>query len=325
MKPETAADPDRGGAVQPAAPILAEGLTEYLDAVRRPPEAAASLEAARLIADRDAHRLACPRPSGMSVSDSYVVGVAIETPVRIYRPAGNGVQPAILYLHGGGFTAGSVESYDCLAAALAEASGASVASVHYARLPESTPRATIAQCRDVLRWIVRMTEPLGIDPARIAVAGDSAGALLATHVAMRARDENGPALACQLLCYGVYDLGRAAYAQDPGLPRTVIDAMIATWRDCERRDGMATPMPLHAELSGLPPAIMLGAEHDPLCAEGAEYAQALRAAGVAVEARIAPRTCHGFLRAQRFSPAARDEMQWLGQAFRNIVKPARTR
>lgn len=329
MKPEVVPHPDSGGAVQPAAPILAEGLADYLEAVRRPPEAATSLAAARLIADRDAHRIACPRPPGLAVSDSYVASNAMETPVRIYRPAGDGVQAAILYLHGGGFTIGSVESYDCLAAALAEASGASVVSVHYARLPESTPRAIIAQCHDVLRWIVRMAGPLRIDPTQIAVAGDSAGAFLATHVAMRARDEKGPTLACQILCYGVYDLDadREAYARarDPGLPRPVIDAMIATWRDGERGDGVATPAPLHARLSDLPPAILLGAEHDPMCAEGVEYARLLRAAGVAVEERIAPGTCHGFLRAQRFSQAARDEMQWLGDALRNTLKPARTR
>lgn len=309
-------------------PQLADGLAAYLAAVRRPPEAAASLEAARLVADRDAHRIACPRPAGMAVSVSYVVGGAIETPIRIYRPAGAGMQPAILYLHGGGFTIGSIESYDCLASALAEVTGASVVSVHYARLPESTPRAIIAQCHDVLRWMLRMAVPLGIDPARIAVAGDSAGAFLATHLAMRARGGGGPALVCQLLCYGVYDLdpGREAYAaaRDPALPRPVIDAMIATYRECEERDDGATPAPLHAgDLSGLPPAVLLGAEHDPMAAEGREYAAALRGAGVSVEERIAPGMCHGFLRAMRFSAPAREEMQWLGAAFRNHLQPAR--
>lgn len=306
------------------APKLAEGIAEYLDAVRRAPEAAASLEAARLIADRDAHRIAGPRPAGMSVSDSYVPDVAIETPVRIYRPAGEGALPAILYLHGGGFTIGSIETYDCLAAALAEACGAVVVSVHYARLPESTPRATIAQCHGVLHWMARMAGPLEIDPAQIAVAGDSAGACLATHVAMRARDGDGPALIGQLLCYGVYDLNpqRDAYAIacDPGLPRPVIESMIATWHECVARDGAATPAPLHADLAGLPPAILLSAEHDPMRAEGDEFAAALRAAGVTVEARTAPGMCHGFLRAQHFSAPARAEMQWIGAAFRTHLQ-----
>jgi len=284
-----------------------------------------SLETMRLIADRDAHRLACPRPAGMTVTDSYVVGETVETPVRIYRPAGEGAQPAILYLHGGGFTIGSIESYDCLAAALAQASGATVVSVHYARLPESTPRATIAQCHGVLCWTARMAESLGIDPARIAVAGDSAGAFLATHLAMQVRDRGGPALTCQLLCYGVYDLDpqREAYAaaSDPALPRAVIDAMITTYRQCTERDAAPVPAPLRADdLSGLPPAVLLGAGHDPMATEGDEYASALRAAGVAVEERLATGMCHGFLRAMRFSSAARAEMLWLGTAFRKHVQ-----
>lgn len=308
------------------APKLAEGVADYLDAVRRAPEAAASLEAARLIGDRDAHRIAGARPQGMRVSDSYVPDVAIETPVRIYRPAGEGALPGILYLHGGGFTIGSIETYDCLAAALAEACGAVVVSVHYARLPESTPRATIAQCHGVLRWMARMAGPLEIDPALIAVAGDSAGACLATHVAMRARDDDGPALVGQLLFYGVYALDpqREAYAivRDPGLPRAVIESMIATWHACAARDGTVVPAPLEADLAELPPAIILSAEQDPVRAEGDDYAAALRAAGVAVAARTAPGMCHGFLRAQHFSAPARAEMQWIGAAFRTQLHSA---
>lgn len=305
------------------APMLAKGIAGYLAAVRRPPEAAVSLEAARLIADRDAHRIAGPRPAGMRVTDSYVPDVAIETAVRIYRPAGEGALPAILYLHGGGFTIGSIETYDCLAAALAEACGVVVVSVQYARLPESTPRATIAQCHGVLRWMARMAGPLEIDPALIAVAGDSAGACLATHVAMRARDDDGPALVGQLLFYGVYSLDpqREAYAmvRDPGLPRAVIESMIATWHDCAARDATVMSAPLDADLAGLPPAILLSAQHDPMREEGEDYATALLAAGVAVESRTAPGMCHGFLRAQHFSESARAEMWWLGAAFRTLL------
>lgn len=314
--------PGNGG-TDPEAPALADGLADYLAAVRRPPEAAASLEAARLIADRDARKLAYPRPAGMVVSDSYVVSVGMEIPVRIYRPEGGGARAAILYFHGGGFTIGSIESYDCLATALAEATGASVISVHYARLPESTPRAMLAQCLEVLRWVRRMAGVLWIDPQRLAVAGDSAGAFLATHLAMLARD--GPALACQILCYGVYDLdpAREAYsrARDPALARPVIESIIATYRACEAKDGAATDAPLRIpDLSGLPPTVLLGAEHDPMAQEGREYAAALRSAGVPVVERVAPGMCHGFLRAVRFSGPARDEMRWLATAFHQQLR-----
>ena len=303
-------------------PALAEGLADYLAAVRRPPGAPLPLETARLLADRDAHRIAYPRPAGMTVSNSFVVGTGIETPVRIYRPAGEGLLPAIVYFHGGGFTGGSIESYDSLATALAEAAGATVVSVHYPRLPEATPRTMLEICYAALLWVARASDTLRIDPARIAVAGDSAGAFLATHLAILARDRGGPALACQLLCYGVYDLDpdRESYAtaRDPVLTPPVIAAIVATYRDCDAHGDAPVPAPLRIDdLSGLPAAILLGAEHDAVLAEGQEYAERLRAAGVRVEARIAPGMCHGFLRAVRFSAPARDEMRWLGAAFRN--------
>jgi acetyl esterase len=304
--------------------VLAEGLSEYLAAVRRPSGAVLSLETARLLADRDAHRIAYPRPAGMRVSNSHVVGAAIETPVRIYRPTGEWRRPAIVYFHGGGFTIGSVESYDCLATALAEATGATVVSVHYVRLPESTPRAMLEQCYDVLCWTTRMAEALGIDTRQMAVAGDSAGAFIAAHLAALARDRGGPALICQLLCYGVYDMdpSRAAHApaRDPVLTRPVIEAMIRTYRECDARGDPPVPAPLAlGDLSDLPPAVMLGGEHDAVLAEGHDYAVRLRDAGVAVVERIAPGLCHGFLRAVRFSASARDEMQWLGAAFRTFL------
>ena len=305
--------------------VLAEGLSEFLATTRRPGGPAMSLETARLIADREAHRIAYLRPAGMTVTDTYVVEDAIETPVRVYRPAGEGAQAAIVYLHGGGFTTGSIESYDAFATALAEACEATVISVHYRRLPEGSPRAMRDQAYQVLCWTERMAAALRIDAARIAVAGDSAGAFLATHLAVLARDRGGPALTCQMLCYGVYDLdpAREAYAtaRDPMLPRAVIDMMIATYQGCDARDRLPAPLAL-GDVAGLPPAILLGAEQDAFLAERRAYAERLRAAGVAVEEQVVPATGHGFLRAVRFSAAARDAMQWLGAAFRN--RQART-
>ncbi|WP_168355879.1 alpha/beta hydrolase [Sphingomonas gei] len=305
-----------------ANPKLAEGLAEYLSAVRGVP--GTPLEAARLLADRNAHRIACPLPAGMSVVNSFVVRAGDEVPVRIYRPAAAGPLPAIVYYHGGGFTTGSIETYDPFAMALAEASGAVVVSVHYSRLPEATPRAMIAQCHDALRWIARMAGALDIDTDRIAVAGDSAGAFIAVQVALLARDGGGPALACQLLCYGVFDLdeARASYAsaRDPVLTLPLIKAVIAAYRAADARDPAPFDVPLRSDLSGLPPAILLEAEHDAVVEEGREYAERLQAAGVATCLRIAPDMCHGFLRAVRFSAPARAEMRWLGDQFRTLVQ-----
>lgn len=303
-------------------PALAEGLADYLAAVRGTP--GTPLETARLLADRNAGRIAYPRPAGMKVTDSFAVRDGDETPVRIYRPAGETAQPAIVYFHGGGFSLGSIESYDCFATALAEAAGATVVSVHYARLPEATPRALLEQCYAALCWTARMAGTLDVDPARIGVAGDSAGGFVAAQVAMLARDRGGPPLLCQLLCYGMFDLdaARGAYqdARDPVLTLPLIQAVIAAYRDGDARDPSPLPAPIECgDLSRLPPAILLEAEHDPLVEEARDYAGRLQAAGVAVELRVAPAMCHGFLRAVRFSAAARAEMRWLGERFRSLI------
>lgn len=310
-------------------PVLAEGIEQYLAAVRRPSPPPPSLEAGRLLADRAAHRLAYRRPPGMAVCDSYVADGAAETPIRIYRPIAEAGLPAIVYLHGGGFTTGSVESYDCLAAALSEATAAVVISVHYARLPDATPREALEQGYGILCWAARMAGALGIDSTCLSVAGDSAGAFLAAHLAVLSRDRGGPGLACQLLSYGMYDLDltRPAYAEarDPVMTRALAESVIGAYRTCDARsdDPVCAPLEI-ADLSRLPAAVMLGAEHDPLRAEAGDYAARLRAAGVAVTERVAPGMCHGFLRAVAFSQPARDEMAWLGATFRNILQ-TRTR
>jgi acetyl esterase len=304
-------------------PRLAEGLAEYLNAVRGTP--GTPLETARLLADRDAYRIAYPLPAGMTVVDSFVVRAGDEVPVRIYRPAGEGALPAIVYFHGGGFTTGSIETYQPLAMALAEATGAVVISVQYARLPEATPRVTVEQCYDALAWTARMAGTLAIDPERIAIAGDSAGAFLAVQVAIRARDRGGPKLVCQLLAYGMFDVdeGRDAYAhvRDPVLTQPLIRAIVAAYRSADARDPAPFEAPLRSDLASLPPAILLEAEHDAMVDEGREFVERLRAAGVHSEFRIAPNMCHGFLRAVRFSAPARAEMRWFGDTFRTLTHP----
>lgn len=303
-----------------AGPILADGIADYMEAVRLAPVGQRyPIEVARLLADRHAHRISIPRPEGMRVATSFVVAEGRETPVRIYRPAGDDLQPALVYFHGGGFTMGSIESYDVLAMGLAEASGATVISVHYMRLPEATPRAMTEECFGTLVWAHEIADALRIDPARIGVAGDSAGAFIAAQLTILARDRGGPAIACQALCYGGFDVvDREAHrtAADPVLAGGIIEAMLQTWRACDARDPCGWPTPLRCgNLSGLPPAILLGAEYDPMLEEGRDYAAALARAGTATELRVAALMPHGFLRALRFSAPARDEMRWLGQAI----------
>lgn len=302
-------------------PTLAEGLADYLNAVRGTP--GASQETARLLADRNVDRIAIPLPAGMTIVNSFVVRPGDEVAVRLYRPSGNGALPAIVYFHGGGFTTGSIETYQPLAVALADATGAVVISVQYARLPEATPRQIVEQCYDVLAWTARMAGTLDIDPERISVAGDSAGAFLAVQAAILARDRGGPTLAAQVLAYGVFDLDaeRVSYAasRDPVLTLPLIRAVIAAYRTADARDPAPFEVPLRSNLAGLPSTIFIEAEHDAVLDEGREMTDRLRAVGVRSEFRIAPAMCHGFLRAIRFSAPARAEMRWLGDTFRTLI------
>ncbi|MBC2778864.1 alpha/beta hydrolase [Parasphingopyxis marina] len=307
-------------------PPLAEGLADYIAAVRLAPGGQRpSPEQARLAADLNADAIAYPRPEGMTVTTSFVVREAGETAVRIYRPAGDGPQPGIVYFHGGGFTTGSLDSYEPVAMALAEASGATVISVHYARLPQSTPQAMLEECYDVLCWTAEIASILKIDTQQLAVAGDSAGAFIAALLAIRARDSEGPNLACQILCYGLFDLDemRDAYQKsaDPILTLPIIKSMIATYRECDARSSTPVAAPLHSDnLVGLPPALLVGAAYDALLDEGQDYTRRLREAGVEAQMRIAERMPHGFFRAVRFSEAARAEMRELGKAIRTYFK-----
>jgi acetyl esterase len=240
---------------------------------------------------------------------------------------------AICYFHGGGFSFGSIESYGVIAAGLAEHSGAVVASVQYRRIPENSYRSAQEDCYAALLWLQEHAADLGIDPSRIAVAGDSVGALLATISAAMARDRGGPRPVCQLLLYGAFalQLGRGAYAAsvDPLLTPQRIDSFISVYR--RNHDAAFYPSPLALEdLSRLPPAIMVAAEHDPLREEGLEYASRLQASGVSVEWSVAPGMIHGFLRAAKMSPAAHRELIDIARRMRtqlwaDAASPGQTR
>lgn len=304
------------------APSLPEGFAEYLAATRpvraEPP---LTLDQQRLLADRNAALIAVARPAGMTVADTFVVGGGMETPVRIYRP-GPDAAGALVYFHGGGFTSGSIETYDPLAVSLAEASGACVLSVGYRRLPEASPSAILDEAERVFAWTLSFAGELGLDAGRIGVAGDSAGAMIAGLLAARLRDAGGPLPACQALFYGVFDMNAQVPeggAEDPVLSRPVLAAIAATFRECDARDPLDRPQPGREHAPGLPPAVMIHAGLDPLREQGEAHARRLAEAGVRVIARTAAGMPHGFLRAVRFSPDVREEMRWLGRAIAELI------
>jgi acetyl esterase len=216
-------------------------------------------------------------------------------PVRIYRP--HGAQGAIVWLHGGGFVMGDLDTEHVAACWIAQGSGVVVISVGYRRAPEHRFPAALDDAYAALAWTVENAAGLGIDPARIAVGGHSAGAGIAAAVALRARDQQGPPIRFQLLNQPELDDRQETWSQRhfTDLPWMNRNKVTTTWRHYLGATA-ATPYAAPAraaDLSRLPPAHIATAEFDPLRDEAIVYAQRLLQAGVSVELHQWAGTFHG--------------------------------
>lgn len=248
-----------------------------------------------------------PRPPGPAVHAVERHGFAGPhgpVAVRLYRPVEAATGPALLYFHGGGMVFGDLDSFDGFARRLAVASGAAVASVDYRLAPEHPYPVAGDEARAAWEWLHGRAAGLGLDPGRVGVAGDSAGGSLAAGLALHVRDFGGPPLRLQLLMYP----GLERYNADRPSMRQLADGPMLTARDVvwlkEQYLGAdaATDTPygvpmLAADLRGLPDAIVVTAEVDPLRDSGEHYGHRLRAAGVPVALLRYPGVCHGFMAA----------------------------
>jgi acetyl esterase len=229
-------------------------------------------------------------------------------PARLYVPpsreaARDGRLPVLVYYHGGGWTLGSIATYDSLCRGLARGSGAIVVSVDYLLAPEHPFPAGLEDAHLALWWVTRNAEELGADVRRIAVGGDSAGGNLATVVALRARKEGHP-VAFQVLLYPGTDLTRTdrpsheQYGQDYLLTIEAIEAFRGFYVPDQRGWGRPEASPLlmsEDDLRLMPAALVMTAGCDPLRDEGEAYANRLRDAGVDVEYRLEAELTHGCL------------------------------
>jgi acetyl esterase len=246
-----------------------------------------------------------PRPEGESVGavvNRTVPGPAGEVPVRIYSPAcvGSRRLPALVWFHGGGWVFGSLDSADFVCRRMANRAGCHVISVEYRLAPEAKFPAAVDDCFAVTKWIAHHAADLDVDAERIAVGGDSCGGNLAAVVAQLARDQGGPPLAFQVLVYPVtnHSFDTASYRDYGDGYFLTRDAMVWFWNHYleEVGDGNCSlASPLRATtLAGLPPAIVITAEFDPLRDDAEAYAARLRADEVTVELVRYDSQIHGF-------------------------------
>jgi len=235
------------------------------------------------------------------VEDINIPGPVGDIPARLYAPASDGPQPALVYFHGGGFVIGDIESHDALCRMLANRSRCAVVSIDYRLAPEHKFPAAADDCYAATAHIHQNAAAFGIDPLRIAVGGDSAGGNLAAVVALMARDNAGPPLVFQLLIYPVtdYNFDTSSYhdnAQGYFLTQATMRWFWAHYLtgDADGANPHASPLRA-ASLAGLPPAHVITAEYDPLRDEGEEYGHRLDAAGVATTIRRYDGVVHGFV------------------------------
>jgi acetyl esterase len=235
--------------------------------------------------------------------------------------AAAGALPLVAYLHGGGWVVGTIEAFDPLCRALANASGAVIASIGYRLAPEHPFPAALEDARAAVRWLAANARELGADSDRMGIAGDSAGGNLATVTARRLREEGEPPLRFQALIYPAVDSGlnTPSYRENGDGFGLSPESMARYWElyldGADGRHPDASPLQAD-DLAGLPPAFVLTVRDDVLRDEGESYARALEAAGVPVTLRRYDGAVHGFFRWLAKAEIARRAVAETGAAIR---------
>jgi acetyl esterase len=253
-----------------------------------------------------------------------------QVPCRLYLPDGIAAPPLIIYAHGGGFVQGSLASWDAMLRELVRQSGVAALSVDYRLAPDHRFPIAFDEMVAMIRLAAREGTGLGIDPTRLAVGGDSAGANLALAAALAARDAGERALGVMLLIYGCFSTDTESpswqrFGQGAGLSQTQMRWIWETYleRPEQRSDWRAVP--ILADLAGLPPAHLIVGSLDPLLDDSQALTARLKAAGVPCELTVYDGLNHGFIRYGRLITAARRAIGDCAAALRKalVERPSR--
>jgi acetyl esterase len=274
--------------------------------------------------------LTAPRDVAVGKVDNFTIpGPGGDIRARSYAPvAASGPMPGLIYFHGGGFVAGSLESHDGLCRLLASEGGLKVIAVDYRLAPEHVFPAALDDALASVQWIEANATALGLDAGRLAVGGDSAGAMLAAIVTQLLRDKGGVKLAFQLLMFPNTQIGGDTsslneFAVGYFLERRAIEYFHSLYLPADTDRNSPKVSPLRArDFTSLPPAYVMLAGYDPLHDEGLAYAKKLRGAGVKVTIADYADMVHCFIYLQTVLPQAHDAISRAARAVREALDAA---
>lgn len=305
-----------------------QAIVDLMEAAPGPPAHEVPVAQARAAHDKETKVMSGPGEAVARVSEHAAPGPGGDIPIRVFTPKTAAPAdaatplPLVAYVHGGGWVIGTVDAFDPVCRALANAAQAIVASIDYRLAPEHRFPAGLEDVRAAVRWLHAEAETLGADPERLAIAGDSAGANLATVTARRLRDEGGTPIRYQALIYPVTDsaLNTPSYREkSDGFGLSAL-SMQRYWRMyLDGADGgHPDTSPLRTpDLRGMPPAFILTVEDDVLRDEGEAYAKALEEAGVPVTLCRYDGPIHGFFRWLAKTELARRAVDDVAAALRS--------
>jgi acetyl esterase/lipase len=269
-----------------------------------------------------------PAPAVGSVVERTLPGPGSQLRMRIYTPAGadgHAVLPGLVYFHGGGLVAGSLDTHDGICRSLTAATGCRVLAVDYRLAPEHPFPAAVEDGFVATGWVATHAAELGVDPDRLGICGDSAGATLAAAVCHSAAAAGQPHLACQFLICPIMDYAaesdsRRSLAEGYLVDRATLEHDLRHYlpAGADRADPRVSPLRA-ADLRGLPPSCIQTAECDPLRDEGAAYAERLRLAGVASTYRCHPGMIHLFYGLGALIPYASTAFELMGMDVRSLL------